>query len=70
MKVRLLGKNAYKNGINSPTLDFTLSNWLKNNPKRSQTDQYLQWWEGWFDGLNENLGNSRANLTSEHALYN
>lgn len=70
MKIRSLGKNAYKKGITSPTLDFTLSSWLKNNPQRSRSDHYMQWWEGWFDGLNENLGKAGANFTSNQALYN
>lgn len=52
------GKIAHRSGINAPTLDGNLANLLGINGKHTaikKSDHYVQWWEGWYESLDESL---------------
>lgn len=49
------GKNARKNGINAPTLDDFFSKWLAKINAEGKKDYFVQWWEGWYEALDESL---------------
>lgn len=49
------GKNAKNNGINAPTLDEIFANWLLKMKVSEKRDYFVQWWEGWYEALDESL---------------
>jgi hypothetical protein len=49
------GKMAKQNGINAPTLDENLARWLNRTGDEKTKDHYVQWWEGWYEALDESL---------------
>ncbi len=59
-----IGKLAHQSGINSPTLDQSMMDWMSRNPDSSKIDQFILWWEGWFEALDENLNFRDVSFTS------
>lgn len=57
------GKIAKRNGINAPTLDENLSRWLANINADTTIDHYVQWWEGWYEALDESLAGGSVKFT-------
>lgn len=57
------GKIARQNGINAPTLDENLSLWLLRSGFNAKTEHYVQWWEGWYEALDESLAYQNVNFT-------
>jgi len=49
------GKNAKNNGINAPTLDEFFAHWLQKMNVSEKRDYFVQWWEGWYEALDESL---------------
>ena len=49
------GKTAKRNEINAPTLDVNFLNWLTTLSTEKKIDNFVQWWEGWYEALNESL---------------
>jgi len=49
------GKNAKNNGINAPTLDEIFASWLLKMKASEKRDYFVQWWEGWYEALDESL---------------
>jgi hypothetical protein len=60
------GKIARKNGINAPTLDENLSQWLSRSGFDRKTEHYVEWWEGWYEALDESLAFQNVNFTRHH----
>lgn len=61
------GKIAHKNGINAPTLDGNLASLLGStgkNPRDKKADHYVQWWEGWYESLDESLSLPHVKFTN------
>jgi len=53
------GKNAKNNGINAPTLDEIFASWLLKMKVSEKRDYFVQWWEGWYEALDESLSASK-----------
>jgi hypothetical protein len=49
------GKNAKVKGINAPTLDENFLHWLTTIDAENKIDIFVQWWEGWYEALDEHL---------------
>lgn len=49
------GKNAKQNEINAPTLDEKFLQWLATINSEKKIDNLVQWWEGWYEALDESL---------------
>lgn len=49
------GKTAKASGINAPTLDEKFSLWLSKTEADKKRDYLVQWWEGWYEALDESL---------------
>lgn len=49
------GKTAKASGINAPTLDEKFSQWLLKVEAEQKRDCLGQWWEGWYEALDESL---------------
>lgn len=58
------GKLAKKSGINAPTLDENLSRWLAKVKSEKTIEHYVQWWEGWYEALDESLSLSNVSFTN------
>jgi hypothetical protein len=52
---REFGKIAKKNEINAPTLDEKFLHWLVTIGPEKKIDNFVQWWEGWYEALDESL---------------
>jgi len=63
MTPKELGRLAKKSGINAPTLDFDLARWLKNVDINEKKAHYVEWWEGWYEVLSENISFQNENFT-------
>jgi hypothetical protein len=59
------GKLAKRNGINAPTLDEDLSHWLARTKAERVKDYYVQWWEGWYEALDESLSRAPVTFTND-----
>lgn len=55
MSPRDLGKWAKLTGINAPSLDSAFYCWIKNATEEQRTRYCREWWEGWFDAVDESL---------------
>lgn len=62
-KVKEFGKMARNCGINAPTLDENLSRWFVNTNTEKNIEHYVQWWEGWYEALDESLAFTNVNFT-------
>lgn len=49
------GKTAKAAGINAPTIDTRFATWLLNSEADRKKDYLIQWWEGWYEALDESL---------------
>jgi hypothetical protein len=49
------GKNAKNNGVNAPKLDEFFVAWLQKMKVSENRDYFVQWWEGWYEALDESL---------------
>ncbi|ARU29268.1 hypothetical protein CBR65_18535 [Cellvibrio sp. PSBB006] len=61
------GKIAHRNGINAPTLDGNLASLLGTaggNISDKKTSHYVQWWEGWYESLDESLALQHVKFTN------
>lgn len=61
------GKLAHRNGVNAPTLDGNLANLLGRNSSNTgdkKTTHYVQWWEGWYESLDESLALQHVKFTN------
>lgn len=67
MTPRDIGRLAHAQGINSPTLDQTMIDWLDANPGAAKIDQFILWWEGWFEALDQNLSTPLKNSSPKVA---
>lgn len=63
------GKIARQNGINAPTLDENLCQWLSHAGFDKKTEHYVQWWEGWYEALDESLAYPNVNFTPDQLAY-
>ncbi len=54
------GKTAKRNEINAPTLDVNFLNWLTTTSTENKIDNFVQWWEGWYEALDEILSLQRG----------
>lgn len=64
-----MGKIAKHYGINAPTLDENLSRWLARFDVEKKIDHYVQWWEGWYEALDESLALKNVSFTKRtHTL--
>lgn len=52
---RTLGKLAQQANINAPTLDIDMTKLLENSEILKRVQLLAQWWEGWYDGLHEQV---------------
>ncbi|VUD58847.1 hypothetical protein TDB9533_02526 [Thalassocella blandensis] len=52
---RMLGKIAQQSNINAPTLDVDMSMLLEGSEIFKRVQLLAQWWEGWYDGLHEQV---------------
>lgn len=62
------GKLAHRNGINAPTLDGNLARILGHNGKDisdKKNNHYVQWWEGWYESLDESLALRHVKFTNQ-----
>lgn len=57
------GKSAQKSRINAPTLDENLLRWLTISGFEKHTEHYIEWWEGWYEALNESFAVNDVNFT-------
>lgn len=57
------GKNAKQNKINAPTLDEKFLNWLVTISPETKIDSLVQWWEGWYEALDESLALQSGKFT-------
>jgi hypothetical protein len=55
---RELGKLAHLHGINAPTLDEALSQWINDNQGTPKAECMAGWWGGWYEGLDEKINRS------------
>lgn len=62
-KAKEFGKLARNCGINAPTLDENLSRWLVKTNTEKNIDHYVQWWEGWYEALDESLSFANVSFT-------
>ena len=67
MTPRQIGQVAHAHGINSPTLDQTMMDWLSANPNQAKIDQFILWWEGWFEALDQSLSAPNSDYTRKVA---
>lgn len=54
------GKIAKRSGINAPTLDEQFSHWLVKMNAEKTRDYMVQWWEGWYEALDESFSYPNA----------
>lgn len=52
---RALGKIAQQSNINAPTLDVDMAQLLESCEIYKRVQLLAQWWEGWYDGLHEQV---------------
>jgi hypothetical protein len=56
------GKAARINKINAPTLDQHFLNWLKAINAENRIHHFVQWWEGWYEVIDESLSLQESQL--------
>ncbi|HEY6529866.1 MAG TPA: hypothetical protein VIZ65_14330 [Cellvibrionaceae bacterium] len=49
------GKSAKINKINAPSLDENFLNWLLSINTKNKVDNFVHWWEGWYEALDETI---------------
>lgn len=52
---RVLGKEAQQSNISLPTLDINMAPILEGVEIAERVKFLVQWWEGWYEGLNEQV---------------
>ena len=67
MSPRELGKWAKLTGINAPALDSGFHCWLKNAHDEQKKRYHIEWWEGWYDAMNEIISYSNGSFTNKSA---
>ncbi len=55
MTPKELGKWAKIVGINAPSLDAGFSCWIKNATSEERKQYLIEWWDGWYDALDESI---------------
>jgi hypothetical protein len=67
MTPRELGKWAKAVGINAPSLDTGLTCWIKNATQEERKQYLVEWWEGWYEALDEFISFQRVCSTKRSA---
>ena len=49
------GRSAKINKINAPSLDENFLNWLLSINTQNKVDNFVHWWEGWYEALDETI---------------
>lgn len=55
MTPKELGKWAKTVGINAPSLDAGFSCWIKNASSEERKQYLIEWWDGWYEALDESI---------------
>jgi hypothetical protein len=66
MTPKELGKWAKTVGINAPTLDAGLACWIKNSTQEERKQYYVEWWEGWYEALDEIISFQQQQVNYEN----
>jgi hypothetical protein len=60
MTPKELGKWAKIVGINAPSLDAEFSCWIKNATNEERKQYLIEWWDGWYEALDESISFQQA----------
>lgn len=67
MTPKELGKWAKTVGINAPSQDAGFACWIKNASAEEKKQYHVEWWEGWYEALDEIIAFQQANFEQRSA---